>query len=394
MEAFYDILILGGGIAGLSAAKAARETAPEASLCLVCGEAVLPYSRPMLTKIPLEQYNVEHTLVQPPAWYRENRVNVLLGTRVLSLNAQAQTVETTAGTLAYGKCVYALGASNFVPPFYGNNLPGVLDIRSYGDMYAIKRHGLGAQNAVIVGGGVIGLEAAYILAERGLSVTVLETAPYLLPRLLDEDSARLLASRITAFRVHTGVKVLGIAGEKRAEAVEVEGMPPFPAQMVILSCGVRANASAAQQAGVQMGRSIIVNSRMETSLPGLYACGDCAEFEGVNTGLWAQAKAQGAVAGANAAGADACYQGSDMALMLTCPEFCLYSEGDLGKDPQKTYSQESVEVQAPPGFKVNPRPAPACRRSFYAGGKLAGTFLLGNLSQMHSLHRELWGDLS
>lgn len=391
MKDTYDILILGGGMAAVSAAAAAREKAPEAAVAMVSEEAVPPYARPMLTKLPMQHYDVKKTLVYAPEWYDQNRIDLLLQTKILSLNAEARTVETSRGTLGYGRCVYALGAYNFIPPFRGGELAGIHDIRTHGDLDAIRRDALPARHAAVIGGGVIGLEAAYLLADHGMEVAVIETAPWLMPRLLDETSSRYLQARMTRFRVITAAKVLGLAGTGRVKAVEVEGMEPISAELVIVSCGVRANSAVAQAAGAAVERAVVVNERMETSLPGVYACGDCAQFQGVNTSLWAQALQEGKVAGVNAAGGKAVYRGSDMALVLNCPEFALYSVGDMGKTPGLTYTEQVVKRCTPRGYEVNPRTEETYEHDFFVDGRMVGTFLLGNLMAMHERHREIFG---
>ena len=149
-----DYLILGGGRAGLCAAEAIRKNDKSGSITLISDEAQLPYSRPMLTKIPLAFYEVEKTLVQPESWYQEQCINVLLRTKVLSMDAEQKTVETSAGTFSYGKCIYAMGAHNFIPPFPGKDLSGVYSIRTDKDMNAIRRGSLLASHAVVIGRGV------------------------------------------------------------------------------------------------------------------------------------------------------------------------------------------------------------------------------------------------
>lgn len=392
MNRFYDILILGGGMAALSAATAARQQAPAASIAMVSDEALPPYSRPMLTKLPLLRYDEEKTLLHDAQWYVQNRIELILQTKVLALHPAERSVETSSGAVSYGRCIYALGASNFIPPFAGATLHGVCSIRSPQDVRALRRRALRAKRAVVIGGGVIGLEAAYLLAEQGIETTVLETAPYLMPRLLDETSATYLLSRITRFSVRTGVKVLGISGTGAADGVMVEGMEPIPADLVVISCGVRANCAIAQAAGAKIGRAVVVDAQMQTTVPDLYACGDCAEYLGQNTALWAQAAAQGAVAGANAAGGTAAYDGADAALILNCPEFSLYSVGDLGKDPNRSYTEQLQQEQRTPTFEVNPRPHSAYAHDFYADGKLVGTFLLGDVSAMQDRANRIFGE--
>ena len=123
-----DYLILGGGRAGLCAAEAIRKNDKTGSITMISDEAQLPYSRPMLTKLPLAFYEVEKTLVQPESWYREQNITVLLRSTVLSMDAEQKTVGTSAGTFSYGKCIYAMGAHNFIPPCPGKDHSGVYSI--------------------------------------------------------------------------------------------------------------------------------------------------------------------------------------------------------------------------------------------------------------------------
>ncbi len=387
----YDFLLLGTGIAALSAAEAIREIQPAATVALIGAEGEPPYVRPMLTKLPMARYRAERTYIHPLSWYKEQRIELLLGTKLLALHPAEKTVETDRGTFGYGKCVYALGAYNFIPPFPGRDLSGVHDLRTSRDLSALRRSALSARHAAVIGGGVIGLEAAYLLAEQGLEVTVIETAPFLMPRLLDEASARYLESRMTRFRTITAAKVLRIAGGDRAEAVELEGREPVAAEVVLVSCGVRANSAIAQAAGAAVERAVVVDAHMATTLPDVYACGDCAQFQGFNSALWSQARAEGRVAGCNAAGQDALYSGADTALLLTCPEFSLYAEGDLGKDPNKHYTETLTIQESAPGFAVNPRTGALYERDFYTDGALAGVFLLGDLGGMQQRRQELRG---
>lgn len=388
----YDYLILGGGMAGLSAATAIRQQTREASVAILSGEDLAPYARPMLTKLPMAHYVPENTLLRPAAWYEEQRIRLYLNCRVDRLDAGEKTVETTRGCFRYRKCIYALGAYNFIPPFPGRELPGVHSLRTASDVDVLRRSSMGAQNAAIIGGGVIGLEAAYLLAEEGMQVTVIETAPYLMPRLLDPESSKELEHRITDFRVITGARVERILGQDRVSTVAVAGCAPVAADMVIISCGIRANTAIAQQAGAVVDRAVVVDEMMRTTLPDVYACGDCAQYNGVNSGLWDQAYVQGTAAGINAAGGHCIYRGSDMALVLNCPEFSLYSIGDLGKIPGKNYEQTTQTLQNQHAFLINPRPAETVERSFFADGRRVGTFLLGNLELMQERVKEILGE--
>jgi NAD(P)H-nitrite reductase large subunit len=238
---------------------------------------------------------------------------------------------------------------------------------------------------------VIGLEAAYVLAEHGLKVTVAEGAPYLMPRVLDRTSAEYLRRRMTLFETITDARVQGILGRERADAVALEGRDPIPAQVVLISCGVRANTALAQEAGLRVDRGVVVDAGMRTSDADIYACGNCAVYGGFSTGLWAEAVQQGRVAGSNAAGGREIYTGSDSSLMMCCSEFALYSDGDLGMDPHKTYTRTERELSWEDGYRVNPTPRTLFERDFYVDNRLVGVFMLGDLRAMHQRRRALFG---
>lgn len=149
-----------------------------------------------------------------------------------------------------------------------------------------------------------GLEAAWELKKAKCEVTVLELAPVLMGRQLDREAGEMLQkiSEGQGIRIHTGVQIEAIEGEGSASGVRLADGTVFPAELVIVSCGVRANTAIAKEAGIGTDRAVIVNEKMETSLPDIYACGDCAQYEGMNYAIWPQALEEGKVAGAQAAG--------------------------------------------------------------------------------------------
>ena len=152
---------------------------------------------------------------------------------------------------------------------------------------------------------------------------------------------------------------------------------------------MRANSEVFQKAGGTVERAIVVDEQMRTNLPDVFACGDCAQYQGLNTALWAQATLQGRVAGVNAAGRTMAYHGSDLALVLNCPEFSLYSDGDCGKRPDALYEAEPVLRRRQAAFEVNPRAEETYVRDYYVNGRLVGTFMLGILTDMMQKSREI-----
>lgn len=376
----YHVLILGGGIAAVSAAAAARRQNQNVRIALLSEERLPPYSRPLLART-----HGQPMLVRKPEWYAEHRIDLFLQTQVLALETAAKRVHTSRGVFSYDACVYALGARAFVPAFDGGTLPGVCSLRTYEDLCAIRRAALRAEGAAVMGGGTIGLETAYRLAELGLSVTVLESGPHLLPQALDEKSAQFLRSKITRFAVRTGARVLGFTGQ----SVVLSDMEPVPAQLVVVSCGIRANVDVARAAGLMVGQGVLVNESMETSAEGVYACGDCAEQNGAFARGWTRASAQGVVAGTNASGGCECCKAPIGELLLHCPEFDLYRAGSVG---QAADADRITQTVSGGNWEINERRHRGYGRDFFADGKLIGTVLIDDLTDMRRKYAEITGE--
>lgn len=365
-------LILGGGIAAVSAAEAIRLRDKTGSIVILSAENYLPINRPMLTK-NLEQIDSDPSSIQihDQAWYDERGIVLHLGVSAAALHPETKTVTASDGTVySYDKLIYATGAECFVPPFPGHDKPGVLTIRHLWDSAELqKRIDGGAKNAVVIGGGVLGLEAASELMRSGLKVTVLEATPQIVGRQIDAQSAAILKSAMEKLGVacHEGVSIAGILGEEQATGVALADGREFPADFVIVSCGNRGNVGPAKTAGITVERAIVVNERMETSLPDIYACGDCAQFDGVNFQLWQEASGQGRVAGANAAGERLSYANQLLGLSLEGFGTTLYAMGDPGKKPEVRY--QTVET----------RDGVTGRHETYwfFGGRLEGAVVIG-----------------
>lgn len=389
MARCVDYLILGSGAAGHYAAETIREQDSRGSILILTEESTPTYKRPMLSKSPLIRFKKDRLSVCGEAWYREQRIETLYHCRILSLDAGKKCVETDVGEFHYQKCLYALGGYNFVPPFPGHELCGVLTVRRTEDLRMIKEYALGENNAVVIGGGVIGLEIALEMQRYGLQVTVLEASPRLMPRQLDPQTSEELLDCLKGIRVCTNVSIAEICGsEGRARSVQLADGRSFPCGLVAVSCGQKANIAVAQAAGLPCGRAVIVNERMETGIKDIWACGDCAELNGFNAALWTQAAAQGRVAGANAAGGGETLGEFDRSLVLNGGEMSLFALGDLASDPQKQYECRRTE-RTFQNFSINTKPPHAIEKRFYCNGRITGGCILGNLSGMEKMKREI-----
>ena len=370
---FY--VILGNGAAGLSAAKAIRERDKTGSVIMISNEAYPTYNRPMLTKSMVAELDAKEILVEPEAWYQENNIHLLLEKEVTGIHTDKKEITLSDGTaLKYTKLIYALGSECFVPPIPGTDKPEVVAIRRMSDIEKIEAMLDRVQNVVVIGGGVLGLEAAWELKKARKQVVVLEAAPQIMGLQLDEGASQMLTdiSRNNGIDIHAGVQIASIEGESSVTGVKLADGREFPAELVIVSAGVRANVGAAKNAGLDINRGIVVNADMSTSDENIFACGDCAEYEGINYAIWPQALEQGKVAGANAAGDALTYTTVSAGLSFHGMNTGLYAIGDNGKNPNLIY--RTVE------FKDMGRKQ--YEKYYFLNNRLCGAILIGDTSKM------------
>lgn len=371
-------VILGNGAAGFYAAQAIRERDRTGSVVLISREPYASYNRPMLTKALVAGLTPEQIAIAEESWYQEKRILQILGKEICQVDTKSREVKLSDGSLVnYTRLIYALGSDSFVPPLKGSKLPEVSVIRSLSDARRVEKLMKQAKHGVVIGGGVLGLEAAWELRKAGLSVTVLEAAPLLMGRQLDSGSAERLLELIKkqGIEIRTGVSVEEIEGETHVSGVRLTDKTRYPAELVIISAGVRPRVELARQMGLAVQRGVVVDSHMETSIPKIYACGDCAEYQGMNYGVWPQALEQGRTAGANAAGEELEYTLKDPALTFHGMNTALFAAGDTGKNPDLLY--KTVELQDMGKGRYE--------KYYFRNNRLCGVILLGDLKQMARL---------
>lgn len=373
---FY--VVLGNGAAGLSAAKAIRERDKTGSIVIASNEPYSTYNRPMLTKSMVAELDAEEIAVETASWYKENDIYQVLGKEAAAIHPEEKEVEFTDGTkLKYTKLIYALGSECFIPPIPGADKNEVVAIRRMADIEKIEKMMEQIKNVVVIGGGVLGLEAAWEFKKARKNVTVLELAPQIMGRQLDETASEMLTaiSESNGINIYTGVQIAAIEGDKNVTGVKLSDGRTFDADLVVVSAGVRANTALALDAGIGVNRGIVVNAAMETSMSDVYACGDCAEYEGINYAIWPQALEQGKVAGANAAGEKLEYETVSAGLTFNGMNTSLYAIGDNGKNPNLIY--RTVE------FKDMGRKQ--YEKYYFLNNRLCGVILIGDTSKMAAL---------
>ena len=393
-------MVLGGGAAGVSAALAIRECDADAEITIVCDEIRLPYSRPMLSKGSYSSFMDDRYPIISERELEEKRIRLMLRTKVEALDTDKKEVtlravtrtdmEGAIRTESYDKCIYALGMECFVPPIKGKNRPGVFTLRTERDLKDMRLAMAGARSAVIIGGGITGIEAGWEMKRAGLEVTVLEAAPQLLGRILDEQSAGLIHKQLldAGLTVIIGTGRLEILGEdetvvSRATAVETESGASIPADLVLISTGYKCVTDIAAAAGIETDRGVSVNEYLETSAPDVWACGDSVALGLSN---WMHSLVQGKIAGLNAAGRKEKYLEIPEPALAHTAGTSMLSVGNMGKDPGKTYEFLRATKPASPGlFRVNPR-TPAREKTELVicveSGTVCGITLIGDIGDM------------
>ncbi|MBN1336426.1 MAG: FAD-dependent oxidoreductase [Deltaproteobacteria bacterium] len=361
------IVILGGGVAGVTAAGHARATAPKASVTLVSDEPVLPYVRLDLTRLLAGEVEEHALALQPEAWYDEQRIERVQGSAGALRRGARLLILEDGRSLPYDRLVLACGAQPFRPPVPGLEGDGVYTLRTLADarrLLAAARPGL---RVACIGGGLLGLETAGALARRGCAVTVLEGSAWLLPRQLAEPAGRVLERHVegAGIGVRSGVRVTSIERGADPLVVHLAEGAPVGADCVVVAAGIRPEVWIARQAGLQVRRGVIVDDRMTTSDPAVLAAGDVAEHAGVVYGIWPAAWAQGAVAGVVAAGGEAAFPGMAPSTRLKVLHVDVFSAGVV-EAPDATHS---VHEEDRDGVTV---------RLVVADGRLAGATVLGD----------------
>lgn len=328
------ILVVGNGAAGLSAVKAARAQNPEAHIILFGKDNHLPYYRLRLCEYIGKPVNYSELEVTNEEWFKKNRIQVELSAKVTAVDAKAGKISVNGRDYSYDSLILATGSTPFMPPFKGKELSGIHSIWTWEDIAEINKCLANAKKAIVIGGGLLGLEAAYKISELGINVSLIEGQTRLLPKQLDEEGSEVFRGKVESLGVslYCGKSVTGFEGDGSGHVKRVcmaDGTV-LEADVVIVSAGVRPNIAEFQNSGIEMDRFIKVNERMETSIENIYAAGDVASVNGRWFGQWSVASRQGQVAGTNAAGGNALYKVADVPYVLATMGTRVVSSGDPG----------------------------------------------------------------
>jgi nitrite reductase (NADH) large subunit len=325
-------LIIGNGVAGNSATEMVRRLDAGGAITLFTKSRYPFYYTPALPEYLSGEKEIPGFTLHDFSWYEKNRVEFHPAEEVVSVDPAAKTVRTaTGGDYPYEKLLLATGGNATVLPLEGIDLEGVFTLRTVEDADRIREKARNSKKVVLIGGGLLGLEAGNGLRKLGLKVSVLERSPWLLPRQMDEGGATLLRKQmeLMGFDFHLNRNVGKISAEDGALSIYLEGGEKLMTDMVLISAGVRPEVTLAESLGLDVNRGVKVDDWMRTSIENIYAAGDVVEYRGRCYGIWPAAMAQGRIAGSNMAGKDMKYEGTVPANTLKVAGINLVSMGDI-----------------------------------------------------------------
>ncbi len=385
-EQVGPVVIVGGGPAGLRVAEElARRDIPAT---LLNAERWQPYNRVKLTPFLAGEVQIGH-VYQPASFSEGGPVKIYTGRPVVEIDREAKMVITGLGRrFPYKTLVLCTGSRAHVPNIPGRELSGVYTFRNFDDVEALSARRFSARHVVVIGGGLLGLEAARGMAAQKIETTVVEHMPHLMARQLDDGAGALLDERIRALgvEVRTGVGVKSIEGTDRVEALELTSGERLAVDTIIICTGVRANIELARDTGLPVDHAIRVDDQLRTADPDIYAVGECAEHDGHVYGLVSPCLEQAAVCAAAIAGESSHYQGSLPSTKLKVVGVDVFSMGDVEQLDQRRDVQTVIWQD---GQTVDDLSGDAYRLLALRRGRLIGALGVGEWPEVNRLQQAI-----
>ena len=326
------VVVVGNGIAGVTAADYVKRYSPSVEVNLIGRETHHLYNRMAITRLIYGRSAMQGLYLLPESWYEKNQVTTWLNTHVDAIDRTGKKVVLKTGeSLAYDSLILATGSRGWVPKIEGYGLPGTFVLREAEDAMNVRAYAQESASrlAVVAGGGLLGLEAAYALHKLGLTVLVLERAERLLPMQLDLAASEILRTYLVSLGIHVmrGAECASVGGEGRVQHVMLKDGRKLACDVFLVCTGITPNIDLAKAAGIECKRGIIVDEYMRTSDPDVFACGDVAEYAASIQGLWTTAVDQAKVASVNAVGGPRRYTGTLPSTILKVAGIDLMSMG-------------------------------------------------------------------
>ena len=373
------IIIIGAGIAAVSAVKAIRQQNKDIDITIYGEEKHFPYKRIRLTKDLASGIEENSLLIEKESWYETNRVTINTGKKVTRIDPDQHKIFLSDGsTDEYSSLLMATGASNRVLPIKGIQKKGVYTLRSLDDGHEILKRAERSKQILIIGGGILGLEIGWSLIKLKKEVVIVEAMPWLIPRQLDEEGSAVLQKVVASHgvTVYTDTQVEETLGNDQVTGFITRAGIEKSCDMVIHSTGICPNIELVQGTSIKTNHGIIVNEKMQTNLSDVYAAGDVAEYSGEVAGLWNIASVQGEIAGKNMAGLPQNYEVPATPMVMNAFHYSLFSIGHINDE-----GSDHTITDSPLENKYG--------KVWFRKGVLSGALIMGSIKELPSIKRSM-----
>lgn len=365
-------LVVGNGIASLAAIREIRKKDKEASIKVVSSEGVLTYYKTKLTEYISKDFKDEELLVAKEEWYKDNNIELHLNKIVEKIDTTNNKIVLDDSTeIEYEKLLIATGSRPFVPPITGKFKEGVFALRTLKDLRHVKNYLKDLNKITVIGGGLLGLEAAWSLKKLGKEVSIVEFAPYLLPKQIDKEISKKLQMKLEeeGFNIYLDSRTEEILGEVKVDSIRLNGDRVLDTEAILISVGIRPNLDLVRDTNIKYDKGILVDKYLKTNIDNVYAAGDVAEIDKMILGLWTVSNAEGKVAGANMTGEKEEYTKPSIFTNLQIGDVKLFSAGTIN-DSDRVYEYKTENTH---------------QKVFVKEGKIIGAILFGDLGKINKI---------
>ena len=371
------LVVVGNGMAGVACVEQILRHSPKFQITIFGDETHVNYNRILLSSVLAGEKSVDDIVLNGLDWYEKNGIDLRLGVRIVDVDPVAKTVTGDDGSVTvFDKLLLATGSNPLIPSIEEVKKDGVFVFRNLDDTRALLERARPGLKAVVIGGGLLGLEAARGLQVQGCDVTVVHLMETLMERQLDPTGGSYLASKMNqmGITVLLGLSTTKVLGNGHVQGVEFKGGGNIPADLVVIAAGIRPNVTLGEKAGLEIKRGIVVNDHMETSHPDIFAVGECVQHKGICYGLVAPLFEQGKVLAATITGnKGAKYEGSVLASKLKIMGVDVFSAGEIN---DKLDGSEVIRYEDPS--------LGIYKKLTLKNNKLSGVILVGETNDGHN----------
>jgi nitrite reductase (NADH) large subunit len=363
------VLVIGGGMASLRFVEELHSAAPnQFEMTMTCDEPVAAYNRVLLSPLLAGEIEAEDIVMKPGTWFADIGCKVITNTAVASIDTSSRSATLASGdSIAYDHCILATGSLPIRLPVPGAGLDGVHVFRTTQDLTSLLTSAKSGCDIIVIGGGLLGIEAAYGLKRAGARVTLVHLMDRLMERQVDSEAAEILRQGLTAkgITVHLNAETKAIEGKTKVSALTLKDGRRLPADTVVMAIGIRPQTELAKTAGLAIKRGILVDDNMLTSADGVYAIGECCEHRGTVYGLVEPANAHARIAALDIAGKPEPYAGTTLSTNLKVSGVPVFSAGVF----------DAADAE---NIVLRDAHAKTYRRFLVKNDKLIGTVMIGD----------------